>query len=91
MLVGGVSCTADEFNNAVTLKNYPMPSSEAYDAFNSHTDDGGFSTKRELAMFLAEILWESGGLQYKSEIDPPAGAYMDASLVAPLPLFAPVC
>lgn len=68
-----------------------MPSSEAYDAFNSHTDDGGFSTKRELAMFLAEILWESGGLQYKSEIDPPAGAYMDTSLVAPLPLFAPVC
>ena len=69
--------------------NYPALRSEAYDAFNSHTDDGGFSTKRELAMFLAEILWESKGLKYTSEIDPPAGAYVDTSLVISLPLFGP--
>ena len=74
----------------MTSNNYPAPSSKAYDAFNSYTDDGGFSTKRELAMFLAEILWESGGLKYKSEIHPPAGAYVDASLVASLPLFVPL-
>ena len=73
---GAVSCTSDEFNSAVTSAGFPAPTSAQYNGFNGHTANGGFSTKRELAMFLAEILWESGGLKYKSEISPPAGAYV---------------
>lgn len=66
----------------MTSNRYSVPSSDVYDAFNSNIDDGGFSSKRELAMFLAEVLWESGGLQHKSETDPPPGAYRNPALVA---------
>ena len=83
LLVGArVSCTDSEFRAAVTSNGYPVPSSNVYDAFNSYVDDGEFSSKRELAMFLAEIIWESGGLRYKSEMNPPAGAYRNLDLVA---------
>lgn len=73
----------------MTSNGYPAPSSGVYDAFNSYVNDGGFSSKRELAMFLAEILWESGGLQFKSEMNPPAGAYRNPALVAAPHLFLP--
>lgn len=60
----------DMFKKAVTsTNNYPTPSQAQYDSFiKYHGSAGGISTKRELAMFLAEIIWESGGLQYKAEL-----------------------
>ena len=65
---GGVSY--DQFVAAVTSTNgYPTPSQAQYNAFNgNYASAGGISSNRELAMFLSEILWESGGLIYKAEI-----------------------
>ena len=43
--------------------------------------DGGITSKTELAMFMAEIMWESGGLYYKAELackdNNCAGSYVD--------------
>lgn len=61
--------TYQEFAKAVTACGYPTPSNTLYTSFVSRApNDGGITTKRELAMFLAEILHESGGLIYKREI-----------------------
>jgi len=60
-----------QFSNAVTSPpfGYPAPTNAQYCAFVSNAASaGGITTVRELAMFLSEILWESGGLIYKSEI-----------------------
>jgi predicted chitinase len=58
-----------EFDRAVTSNGYPRPSAAQYHAFVSHaTSAGSISSKRELAMFLTEVLWESGGLRYKKEL-----------------------
>ncbi len=41
---------------------------EVYNNFNSQTlSKGGITSKREAAMFLAQILWESDGLVAKSQ------------------------
>jgi hypothetical protein len=41
---------------------------EQYSNFiNGASPQGGITTKRELAMFLAQIIHESGGLVYKIE------------------------
>jgi len=60
-----------QFSKAVTSTpfGYPAPTNAQYCAFVSNAASaGGITTVRELAMFLSEILWESGGLIYKSEI-----------------------
>jgi len=57
-----------EFSNAVTRNLYPAPSNEVYINFNSQTETkGSITSKREAAMFLAQILWESDGLRAKRE------------------------
>ena len=63
------SVTYDQFVNAVTSCGFPSPSTSLYSSFVGRAPgDGGITTVRELAMFLAEILHESGGLIYKREI-----------------------
>ncbi len=59
-----------EFVNSVVQNSYPKPKREQYEAFVSKIKkDGGIDSKREAAMFLAQILWESGGLKHRVEID----------------------
>jgi chitinase len=66
---GGEIVSYEQFIAAVTSTGYPTPSDGQYNSFiNNYASAGGITSVRELAMFLAEILWESGGLQYKSEI-----------------------
>lgn len=84
IIAGGVSCSSDEFSSAVTSNGYTAPGSDQYAAFSNNIWAGGFSTKRELAMFLAECIWESGGLAKKTEDNPQAGAYVNPSLVQAL-------
>jgi len=58
-----------QFSNAITQSNYPQPTQDQYNSFIAgYQSAGQISSTRELAMFLAEILWESGGLQYKREL-----------------------
>lgn len=55
-----------------------QPTHDQYVAMvNNAGPAGSITSRQELAMFLAEIMWESGGLKYKAEISPPAGAYND--------------
>ena len=65
-----VGVSFDQFARAVTsINGYPTPSQTQYESFNNnYASAGGISSNRELAMFLSEILWESGGLIYTSEI-----------------------
>jgi chitinase len=63
------SVSYDQFRQAVQSCGFQSPSESLYTSFvNRASTDGGITTKRELAMFLAEILHESGGLIYKREI-----------------------
>ena len=56
--------TFSEFRKAVTDNVYPTPSREQYDTIMSMARTAGnITTKQELAMFLAQVLWESAGLQ----------------------------
>src|SRR5258708_316378 len=60
--------SSSEFTKAVTQSG-PAPRADQYNAFNNNIQKaGGINTKLEAAMFLAEILWESGGLRYKKEL-----------------------
>ncbi|CAF0797668.1 unnamed protein product [Brachionus calyciflorus] len=75
--------TKDEFINAVVSSGYQRPRDEQYINFVTKAGpDGSITSKRELAMFLAQILWESGGLVYLSEIaclqNGCAGSYVTA-------------
>ena len=46
----------DEFSNALTLNKYPIPTKDQYVNFvNGAYPLGGITTKRELAMFLAQV------------------------------------
>jgi hypothetical protein len=56
-------CSWDEFVNAVTINGYPKPNQEQYaNLISQATSIGGINTKHHLAVFLAQILHESGGL-----------------------------
>ncbi len=45
-----------EFSNALTFNKYPVPTREQYDNFvNGASTQGGIASKRELAMFLAQV------------------------------------
>ena len=56
--------TEDEFNKAVENSGYPKPSFIQYNNIvNKAEPSGNVSSKLQLAMFLATILWESDGLR----------------------------
>ena len=60
--------TFEEFSNALTFNKYPVPTREQYEnCMDGAVSQGGIVSKRELAMFLAQIIHESGGLQFKME------------------------
>ncbi|OQV14608.1 putative Endochitinase [Hypsibius exemplaris] len=69
--------TYDQFVNAVTSSSgYGAPSLEQYNNLLNRAGNGQITTKRELAMFLANIIHESAGLTTKEEWGPPpAGTY----------------
>jgi len=58
----------DEFRAAVTANGYGVPRQDQYNAFIKRMPNGGITTKQEASIFLAQILWESGGLKYKREL-----------------------
>ena len=63
-----LNISRDIFNSAVTSNNYPRPQDAQYTAFIAGIPKSGITTKRELAMLLAQILHESGGLTALSEL-----------------------
>ncbi|XP_055356204.1 uncharacterized protein LOC129601429 [Paramacrobiotus metropolitanus] len=66
----GYLISKDEFREAVTINGYGAPSDEQYENINKGAVNGKVTTKRELAMFLANILHESDGLKAKEEYSP---------------------
>jgi chitinase len=88
---GSINVSQDDFIKAWTNgkqylpdSNIAQPTTEQYKAFiNNAGTMGGITSKTELAMFLAQIMWESGGLIYKSELacqtDNCAGSYQDST------------
>ena len=65
-----ITVTFDEFKQALSLNAFTNMTSiqEKYTAFVQGVTPSGISSKRELAMFYAQMLHESGGLQYMSEL-----------------------
>src|ERR1700733_5264340 len=59
--------TKEEFMKAITCNGYPRPSDTQYSDFAKRIDARTFSSKREVAMFVAHLLQESGGLTIKVE------------------------
>ncbi|KAJ2497745.1 hypothetical protein GGH96_004879 [Coemansia sp. RSA 1972] len=72
---GDFGITCDKFKEAVSKAssaislNYPAPSDKQCTSFLAGMPKGDISSAREAAMFLANILWESDGLQAKEEYD----------------------
>lgn len=64
---GSLVPSKSEFIEAVTRNGYPAPTDAQYKSFVKGLTSKTFSTKREVAMFLAQLLHESGGLRYKIE------------------------
>ena len=60
--------TWKEFKKTLTMNNYPAPSREQYQTVMKLAPQFDISTKEELAMFLAQVYWESAGLQHTKEI-----------------------
>ncbi|XP_055350766.1 uncharacterized protein LOC129597311 [Paramacrobiotus metropolitanus] len=60
----------EEFRKAVTSNGFPAPTNAQYKSFVSGAPRGNISTRRELSMFLANIIHESGGLRKKREQHP---------------------
>lgn len=64
-----VNVTWDEFKDAFTRNRFPAPKRTHYEDFIDGVElYGNVTSKREAAMFLAQLLHESGGLRYKAEI-----------------------
>jgi predicted chitinase len=61
------SMTRNEFNNAFTSCGFQRPSEDHYKHVKNLAIPEIISSKRELAMFLAQIMHESGGLVYIRE------------------------
>jgi chitinase len=79
----GALVSSTQFINALVSNGYQRPRDDQYSNFISRAaPDGAITTKRELAMFLSQILWESGGLIYLAEIiclqNGCAGSYQTA-------------
>ncbi|KAJ2171508.1 hypothetical protein GGF45_004949, partial [Coemansia sp. RSA 551] len=72
---GDFGITCDKFKEAVTKassaigQSYPTPSDKQCTSFLAGMPKGDIASAREAAMFLANILWESDGLQAKEEYD----------------------
>ncbi|XP_055350771.1 uncharacterized protein LOC129597313 isoform X3 [Paramacrobiotus metropolitanus] len=60
----------DEFRLAVIVNGFPQPTDSQYESFAKGVPYGHFTSRRELGMFLANILHESAGLRYRKEISP---------------------
>ncbi|MFI6998272.1 chitinase [Nocardia sp. NPDC050175] len=75
--------TEDEFAAAVKGAGYRTPTTAQYKGMCAALPVGSISTRRDLAQFLAQILWESDGLECKEEYlavsDPAATAAAYAS------------
>ncbi|MET9487177.1 chitinase [Nocardia sp. NPDC006630] len=78
--------TEAEFVAAVTSTGWAnKPTTAQYEGMRAATAIGGISTRADLAQFLAQVIYESGGLQYKEELaavnDPGsvAGEYGDGA------------
>jgi chitinase len=65
---GAVSISQSEFNNAVTGAGFPAPSADVYNGFTAGLGKSLISSKQEAAMFLGQVLHESGGLKYTAEL-----------------------
>lgn len=88
---GSLTITKDQFVEAwkkgkqyLPDPNVTEPTDAQFKAFIEHAGpDGGITSNRELAMFMSQIMWESGGLVYKSEIacktNNCAGSYQDTT------------
>jgi predicted chitinase len=61
--VGHMIPSKNEFVKAFTSNHYDPPSDRQYRGFVKGIDTNTFSSKREVAMFLAHALHESGGLK----------------------------
>ncbi|CAF0901134.1 unnamed protein product [Brachionus calyciflorus] len=57
----------DEFRDSLLVNHFPAPSFDQYTNFTSLVNTA-ISSKREAAMFLAQIIHESIGLRFKKEI-----------------------
>lgn len=58
-----------EFGDAFLKNRFPVPNRTHYtDFINGVELYGNITSKREAAMFLAQLLHESGGLKYKAEL-----------------------
>ncbi|OWA54304.1 putative Acidic endochitinase SP2 [Hypsibius exemplaris] len=68
-----ISITQDEFNAAVTSNSFKSPSTEQYDSFRRQLKASSMTSKREVAMFLAQVIHESAGLTTKEEYGKGAG------------------
>ena len=76
----GINVSEKEFDNALVKNGYESPTKAQYKAFMSQLNtpvqyQHHITTKREAAMFLSQIIWESGGLTKKVEENP--GKYKD--------------
>lgn len=60
--------TFDEFVKTLTFNQYPEPTQEQYETVTDLAKDFDINDKQELAMFLAQVYWESMGLQVKNLI-----------------------
>lgn len=59
----------DEFKNAVKKNGFPTPKRDQYDGFVRSLGDAGIKDKREAAMYLAQMIHESGGFRHKENQD----------------------
>lgn len=59
--------TRSEFVNAVVSAGYAEPASDQYDGMCAAAPMGNISSTKDLAQFLAQVLWESDGLAAKEE------------------------
>ena len=78
----------EEFNAAVEQCGFPIPSPDQFAIFIAEAQPlSRITDKRELAMFLANILLESDGLRTKREYNPPPNAYVYPPLDVPGKLY----
>ena len=59
--------TFEQFKDAVVSCGFPKPSRDQYEKCVTQAKQGLITSKRELAMFVAQIIHESAGLTQKIE------------------------
>lgn len=57
---GGGIVSQDQFDNAVTSNGFPTPGTDQYNGFINSLNTAQISTSLEAAMYLAQLLHESG-------------------------------